>query len=439
MRILIVDDEKNIRTTLAAALQAQGHETKSVADGASALREVKADGFDAVLLDLRLSQESGLDLLDEIVRLSPRLSVILMTAYASIETAVDAMRRGAADYLIKPTTPDQLRQVMTRLEKTRKLENRVAELESQLSAETPEANLSTKSPAMQRCFETAFKAAESDATLLLVGESGTGKGVLARAIHARSKRQSNAFVTVSCPSLSRELLESELFGHAKGAFTGAVTETWGKVSAAEGGTLFLDEIGDLPAEIQAKLLRLLQEREYERVGETKPHKANVRIVAATNHDLRKAVNEGKFREDLFYRLNVISISLPPLRDRTSDIAQLADGYLNFFAAHAGKTATTISADAMATLEKYSWPGNLRELRNVIERAVILTSGNEIKVNDLAETVDPNSELRLGGNATLQQIENEHIKRVTANTSSQEEAAKILDIDPATLYRRRKKL
>ena len=260
VRILIVDDEKNIRTTLAAALQTQGHETISVADGASALRAVKANGFDTVLLDLRLSQESGLDLLDEIVRLSPRLAVILVTAYASIETAVEALRRGAVDYLIKPTTPDQLRQVMMRLEKTRKLENRVAELESQLSAETPEANLSTKSPAMQRCFETAFKAAESDATLLLVGESGTGKGVLARAIHERSKRRSNAFVTVSCPSLSRELLESELFGHVKGAFTGAIAETWGKVAAADGGTLFLDEIGDLPAEIQAKLLRLLQER-----------------------------------------------------------------------------------------------------------------------------------------------------------------------------------
>ena len=425
--------------TLTAALQAQGHETTSVADGASALREVKADGFDAVLLDLRLSQESGLDLLDEIVRLSPRVAVILMTAYASIETAVEALRRGAVDYLIKPATPDQLRQVMTRLEKTKNLENRVAELESQLSAETPEANLSTKSAAMQRCFETAFKAAESDATLLLIGESGTGKGVLARAIHERSKRRSNAFVTVSCPSLSRELLESELFGHVKGAFTGAVAETWGKVAAADGGTLFLDEIGDLPSEIQAKLLRLLQEREYERVGETRPHKANVRIIAATNRDLRKAVSEGKFREDLFYRLNVISISLPPLRERTNDIAQLANGYLNFFSAHAAKSVTAISSEAMNALQNYAWPGNLRELRNVIERAVILTSSNEIKVTDLAEGMEPNSELQLGHNATLEQIENEHIKKVVANAGSLEEAAKILGIDPATLYRRRKKL
>ncbi len=439
MRILIVDDEKNIRTALTAALQAQGHETISVANGASALREVKTNGFDAVLLDLRLSQESGLDLLDEVLRLSPRAAVILMTAYASIETAVEAMRRGAVDYLIKPTTPDQLRQVILRLEKTRKLENRVAELESQLSAETPEADLSTKSTAMQSCFKTAFKAAESDATLLLIGESGTGKGVLARAIHERSKRRSNAFVTVSCPSLSRELLESELFGHVKGAFTGAVVETWGKVSAAEGGTLFLDEIGDLPAEIQAKLLRLLQEREYERVGETRPRKANVRIIAATNRDLRRAVSEGKFREDLFYRLNVISISLPPLRDRTSDIAQLANGYLKFFAGHAGKSLAAISTEAMKALENYSWPGNLRELRNVIERAVILTSDREIKVTDLGESVEPNSELRLGGSATLKQIEDEHIKKVIANTASLEEAAKILDIDPATLYRRRKKL
>jgi NtrC-family two-component system response regulator AlgB len=362
-----------------------------------------------------------------------------MTAYASIETAVEALRRGAVDYLIKPATPDQLRQVMMRLEKTRNLENRVAELESQLSAETPEANLSTKSAAMQRCFETAFKAAESDATLLLIGESGTGKGVLARAIHERSKRRSNAFVMVSCPSLSRELLESELFGHVKGAFTGAIAETWGKVAAADGGTLFLDEIGDLPSEIQAKLLRLLQEREYERVGETRPHKANVRIIAATNRDLRKAVSEGKFREDLFYRLNVISISLPPLRDRNNDIAQLANGYLNFFSAHAAKSVTAISSEAMNALQNYSWPGNLRELRNVIERAVILTSGSELKVADLAESMEAASELRLGGNTTLEQIENEHIKKVIANAGSLEEAAKILGIDPATLYRRRKKL
>jgi NtrC-family two-component system response regulator AlgB len=414
------------------------HDVALASSSATAIDELKRAAFDVVLLDLRLSQESGLDLLDEITRLSPRVAVILVTAYASIETAVEAMRRGAFDYLPKPCTPEQLRQVLARVEKTRRLENRVAELESRVRSDPPDIDLTTKSAAMQRALDVAFKAAESDATILLLGESGTGKSVLARAIHHRSARANGAFVTVSCPSLSRELLESELFGHVKGAFTGAHADTRGKVAAADGGTLFLDEIGELPLEIQAKLLRLLQEREYERVGDTKINRSNVRVIAATNRNLHEAVAAGKFREDLFYRLNVITVPLPPLRERAADIGHVIGAHLRFFAAHAGKPAKKIAPDALAHMQGYRWPGNLRELRNVIERAVILSSGDTIETADLSETIRPLSEIHIGGKFTVEQIESEHIQRVIEKTKTLDEAATTLGIDPATLYRKRKK-
>jgi NtrC-family two-component system response regulator AlgB len=349
------------------------------------------------------------------------------------------MRRGAFDYLPKPCTPDQVRQLLARIEHTRRLENRVIELESQLNAEAPEVDLTTDSPKMQAVVDVAFKAANSDATVLLLGESGTGKTVLARGMHARSPRRSRAFVTVSCPSLSRELLESELFGHVKGAFTGALAETQGKVAAADGGTLLLDEIGDLPLEIQSKLLRLLQEREYERVGEAKPRRANVRVISATNRDLQEAIREGRFREDLYYRLNVISLRLPPLRDRVHDLERIAKRHLDFFSQRAGKTFRGFTADALAAMRSYNWPGNLRELRNLIERAAILASGEEIGTADLAEIVQVPSEYRVGGNVTLEELENEHMRRVIANSRTIDEAAIALGVDPATLYRRKKKL
>jgi NtrC-family two-component system response regulator AlgB len=438
MRVLIVDDEKNIRRALVMALQSMDHEAKDASNSALALADMRSTTWDVVLLDLKLAQESGLHVLDEILRISPQTAVVIVTAYASIETAVEAMRRGAFDYLPKPCTPDQVRQVLSRIEKTRKLERRVVELESRLGAEGPESDLTSRSPAMQKVLEIAFKAAESEAIVLLLGESGTGKSVLARAIHQRSPRRAGAFVTVSCPSLSRELLESDLFGHVKGAFTGAHADTQGKLAAADGGTLFLDEIGELPLGIQAKLLRLLQEREYERVGETKPRRANVRVVAATNRDLAQAVGEGKFREDLFYRLNVISLHLPPLRDRMEDIEKIATAHLRFLAGHAGKDVRDFSPAALAGIRNYNWPGNLRELHNVIERAVILCSGEMIEPSDLSETIQNSSEVRLGGKLTVEEIEAEHIRRVIANTRTLDEAASVLGIDPATLYRKRKK-
>jgi NtrC-family two-component system response regulator AlgB len=439
MRVLVVDDERNIRQTMATALESMDHEVVTVSTGNEALRRLETDNFQVVLLDLKLQQESGLDLLAEILRRDPNISVVIVTAYASIESAVEAMRRGAYDFLAKPCTPDQVRQVLNRIARTRQLENRVVELESRLQAESAEFDLESDAPLMQKALAIASKAASSEATVLLLGESGTGKSVLARAMHERSRRSRAAFITVSCPSLSRDLLESELFGHVKGAFTGAHADVSGKIAAAEGGTLFLDEIGDLPSEIQAKLLRLLQEREYERVGDTRARKADVRVIAATNRNLTEAVAQGEFREDLFYRLNVISITLPPLRNRLVDLNRIATKQLRFFAARSGRGSLQFSPEALTVLQHYSWPGNLRELRNVIERAAILAEGDWIEPADLADLALPQQEPRIGGPATLSELENEHIRRVLANSRTIEEAAHTLGIDPATLYRRKKKL
>jgi NtrC-family two-component system response regulator AlgB len=439
MRVLVVDDEKNIRRTFSLALGSMDHEVSAAASGKEAIEELKRANFDVAFLDLKLSQESGLDVLEQIVRVSPQTFVVIITAYASVETAVEAMRRRAFDYLPKPCTPEQIRHVLSNVERTRKLERRVADLESRLVASGPEIDLATESPEMRKALDTALKAAQSEATVLLLGETGTGKSVLAREIHRRSHRPDGAFVTVSCPSLSKELLESELFGHVKGAFTGAHQDTMGKVASADGGTLFLDEIGELPWAIQARLLRLLQERDYERVGENIPRHANVRIISATNRDLAKAVAEGAFREDLYYRLNVISLQMPPLRERAADIQRLALVYLNFVASHTGKSVRTFAPAAVEVLRSYSWPGNLRELRNVIERAVILSDHERIEVDDLSDIVRSTSEVRLGGKFTLEQIEAEHIRRLIASHRTLEEVADILQIDPATLYRKRKRL
>jgi len=438
MRILVVDDERNIQRTLTLALDSMGHDSMAARSGSNALEELTAESYDVVFLDLKLGQESGLDVLQDILRVSPRVAVIVFTAFASIDTAVEAMRRGAFDYLPKPFTPDQIRQSLAHVERTRRLENRVAELESRVAGNGPDVDLETENEVMQKVLDVAMKAANSDTSILLLGESGTGKSVLARAIHQNSPRRDKAFVTVSCPSLSRELLESELFGHVKGAYTGAHTETKGKVAAADGGTLFLDEIGELPLEIQAKLLRLLQEREYERVGDTRQQRANVRVISATNRNLSAAVTDGKFREDLYYRLNVISLRLPALRERVQDIQRLALLHLQFAASHTGKKAREFSPEALASMQSYGWPGNLRELRNVIERAVTLSDGPLIGCADLSEIIHPVSEIRLGGRFTLEEIESEHIRRLIANTTKLEEVAKILDVDPATLYRKRKR-
>jgi NtrC-family two-component system response regulator AlgB len=366
---------------------------------------------------------------------------VVVTAYATIESAVEAMRRGAFDYLPKPFTPNQLRMVLDRVTRVRRLQFHVEELEEQVRSIVPEADLQTQEPVMRQALEIAFKAAPTDATILLRGESGTGKGVLARAVHARSPRAGGPFITVHCPSLSAELLESELFGHVKGAFTGAVQDTIGKVAAAEGGTLLLDEIGDLPMPLQPKLLRLLQEKRYERVGATRTHACDVRILAATNRDLQSAVAAGTFREDLLYRLNVIEVVLPSLRQRRKDILPLAEHLLQFFARQAGKHIIGFTEEVRTALLRYPWPGNVRELRNAIERGIILSADKEVGLADLPAQIGaavPPTSMEVGGAVTLDQLEAEHIRRVLLSTATLEEAAAVLGIDPSTLYRKRKR-
>jgi NtrC-family two-component system response regulator AlgB len=428
LRILIVDDEPGIRKTTRIAVETAGHTAAEAPNALRALKAVDEELFDACFLDVKLGADPG-------------LAVVMFTAYANIATAVEAMRRGAFDFIPKPFTPDQIRAVLAKVEKTRALETRVRSLESELARESPPVDLDSAEPATQRAIEIAFKAAETPANILLLGPSGTGKSVLAREIHRRSAQRDAAFVTVSCPSLSRELLESELFGHVRGSFTGAIADALGKVAAADGGTLLLDEIGEMPLELQPKLLRLLQEREYERVGEARPRRANVRVIAATNRPLADEVKAGRFREDLFYRLNVITIALPGLRERPADLARFAENYRKFFAARLGKKITAFSPAVAIAFTGYPWPGNLRELRNVIERAVILASGETIEVCDLPEEfgAKPDPAIVVGARVTLDALEAEHLRRILAHAHNLDEAARTLGIDPATLYRKRQKL
>jgi NtrC-family two-component system response regulator AlgB len=441
MNILLVDDDPSLRKSVRLTLDTLGHAVTEAENGATAQDLLGQRLFDVALLDLRLGRESGLDVVPALLRVAPGLAVVVMTAYATIETAVEAMRRGALDYLPKPFTPNQLRIVLDRVSRMRRMQSQVEELEEQVRAVVPEADVRTDEESMRRVLEVAFKAAPSDATILLRGESGTGKGVLARAVHARSRRAGGPFITVNCPSLSAELLESDLFGHVKGAFTGAVQDTVGKVAAAEGGTLFLDEVGELPAPLQPKLLRLLQERQYERVGETRTRASNARILAATNRDLAADVAAGRFREDLLYRLNVIEVVVPPLRARRGDVLPLAEHLLRFFARQTGRSITGFSAEARAAIVRHPWPGNVRELRNAIERGVILCAGPEVGLADLPAQVGatlPAGTLEVGGDMTLEYLEAEHMRRVLANTPTLERAAEVLGIDPSTLYRKRKR-
>jgi len=442
MNVLIIDDDPGIRETLGTALETLGHAVATAANRAAAEKKLRNESFEVAFLDIRLGAENGLEILPDLLRLSPRLAVVVITAYSSIETAVLAIQRGAFDYLAKPFKPAQIARMLERVAQTRQLEVRISELEGQLSRPGAQVELeATSAPEMQRLLDVAKKSASSDATILMLGESGTGKSVLARQIHRWSARAKEPFVTVSCPSLSRDLLESELFGHVKGAFTGAVAATWGKVAAADRGTLFLDEIGELPLEIQPKLLRLLQEREYERVGESKSRMADVRVIAATNRNLKEAVARGAFREDLLYRLDVISLRLPPLRERPGDILPLAESQLRQLARASGRSVTGFSEAARHALERYSWPGNIRELRNVIERATILTAGEQVEATDLPPSVGegPAASPALGGEHSLEEVETEHIRQVLARSKNLQQAAVILKLDPTTLLRKRKSL
>jgi len=389
-------------------------------------------------VDLRLGTQSGLDLIPILLSASPWMKIVVITAYAAIETAVEAIRRGATDYIPKPFTPAQVKLAVDKASQLKSLEQKLAALQEDLQRTNPEVDFRSASPLMQRVLTMAQQVAVADATLLLRGENGTGKSVLARAIHGWSNRAHRPMGTVSCPSLSGELLESELFGHVKGAFTGAVRDNPGRVAACEGGTLLLDEIGDLPLSLQPKLLRFLQDREYENLGDQATRRADVRIIAATNVDLEAAVREGRFREDLFYRLNVIQIELPPLRERPDDVVTLAERLLVFFGRTGHRPFLGFTEAALDALRRYSWPGNVRELRNVVERATILCPAERVGLEHLPPNIAGSPELlQVSDRLTLQQLEEHHIRRVLASTKSLQEAAEVLGIDQATLWRRRK--
>jgi len=448
MDFLVIDDDKTFRDATCAMIDAEGHYGEGVSAGCQGLERLKEEKYDAVLLDLALGQENGLDVLVELGKSYPNLPVVMLTAHGNLQIAVEAMRRGCVDFLEKPFEREQLLAVLARLQRIQQMDQRIQHLEREVTeskVQNAEPIFDFTAPPMREVMDILRRAAPSQASILILGESGTGKTVIARLVHQRSQLADKPFVTVSCPSLSKELLESDLFGHVRGAFTGAVKDHWGKVRAAEGGTLFLDEIGDLPLEVQPKLLRLLQEREYERLGENVTRQANLRVIAATNRNLKQRVAHGAFREDLFFRLNVITLVLPPLRELEADLIRLAEHYARHFAAQCGRRLNGFTADALACLRAYAWPGNVRELRNAIERAVILTQKDCLdRVNLPPElqvgTVDlKHPEAAVGARISLETLEEMHIRKVLEQVPVLSEAAAILGIDQATLYRKRKKL
>jgi NtrC-family two-component system response regulator AlgB len=433
LRILVVDDEINVRKTLAVCLETDGHFVVAVSNGSDALSESARQHFDVAFVDLRLKNKSGADLIPELIAKSPWMRIVVITAHATVDSAVETMKRGAVDYITKPFTPKQIRQITNSLTLPNGRKHSAGEAEGK-AALAPESN----DPVMQRVISLARQVAGSDTTILIRGESGTGKGVLARAIHDWSGRAAKPFATVSCPALSPQLLESELFGHVRGAFTGAVRDNPGRIARSDGGTLFLDEIGDLPLDLQPKLLRFVQEKQYESVGEAITRHADVRIITATNINLEDAVRGGRFREDLLYRINVIPIDVPPLRERPDDIVPLAERFSREF--NRGNPIAGFSDEAVSALRSYNWPGNVRELQNVIERAVVLCESKQIGLQHLPGSFLPNSapDLELGDAVPMDKLEEVHIRRVLARSKSLEEAARVLGMDPATLWRRRKK-
>jgi NtrC-family two-component system response regulator AlgB len=443
---LIIDDDPGVRQSLRLCLESDHGRALGVGTASGALDALERSHFDVVFLDLWLQSQSGLALLPEILRRQPGVGVIVITAYATFQSAVEAMKMGAVDYLPKPFTPEQVRTAARRVVTAHVLERQLTELQDRLDETESESTFETRSPAYAAFLQTAVRAAASDAVILLRGESGTGKNVFARWIRKQSRRAAGRFVTVHCPMLSSELMSSALFGHRKGAFTGAVADATGKVEEAEGGTLFLDEVADLSPDAQARLLRFLNDRTYERLGEANERQADVRLLAATNRSLEDEVRTGRFREDLFFRLNVITLTLPPLRERREDVLPLAHYYLRFFERRQGRHNLTFSPAAEQAILSAPWPGNLRQLRNAVERAVILTPANVVEAADLGLTATgslalaqgPHDRIALGDEVSLEDIEREHIARVIARAPSFEAAARILGIDVTTLQRKRKR-
>lgn len=435
-RILLVDDESAILRSFRYCLEDEGYSVATASSAQQAENLLQRQVFDLCFLDLRLGDDNGLDVLAQMRVQAPWMRVVIVTAHSAVDTAVDAMQAGAADYLVKPCSPDQLRLAAAKQLEVRQLTARIEALEGEMRKQGDV--LESHSPAMAAVLETARQVAATDANILILGESGSGKGELARAIHNWSKRAKKSCVTINCPSLTAELMESELFGHSRGAFTGATENTLGRISQADGGTLFLDEIGDFPLTLQPKLLRFIQDKEYERVGDPVTRNADVRILAATNRDLAGMVAQGAFREDLLYRLNVIVLNLPPLRERAEDIIGLAERFLARFVKDYGRPARGFTDEARSLLRRYNWPGNVRELRNVIERASIICNLDLIGVEQLAiGEQTSNSAPRIGEAMSLEELEKAHIAAVMASSATLDQAAKTLGIDASTLYRKRK--
>jgi two-component system, NtrC family, response regulator AtoC len=438
-RILVVDDEEIVRESLAGWLEKDGYLVATAPDGAAALERVRAEPWSIAIVDLKMPGVDGMQVLEQAKRAQADLAVVIMTAYATVDTAVTAMKLGAYDYLVKPFDPEELSLMMQKIVSQRALVRENAVLRQALRQEYRFRDLVSKSPAMQAVFDLARTAARASSTILVVGEPGSGKEVLARAIHQESPRAEGPFVAASCGALTEGLLESELLGHEKGAFAGAIARRKGKLEAAHGGTLFLDEVGDLGPKLQLDLLHVLEERRLHRLGGSTPVDVDVRMVAATRRDLRQAVEEGRFREDLYYRLNVIPIGIPSLRQRREDIPLLADAILGRLAAEMGKPLDGLSSEAMGALIAHDWPGNVRELRNVLERGAVVCTSAVIQLADLGLPGRAEPPAEQAPMASLEEIGRRHVAAVLGHTGGNvSQSARILGIDRVTLYNKIRK-
>jgi len=445
--ILVIDDKESMRQMLAKTLESEGYEVDVARDGEVGLDKAKEKRFDLVLTDLKLPNMDGLSVLSSLKDLDPEISVIVMTAYGTIETAVQAIKQGAFDFLTKPFDVDHLNVLIQRALENRRLLAENVLLREELAQSLGFTEIIGKSEKMKEVTRLVKKVAPSDTTVLLLGESGTGKELFARAIHSLSPRKNGPYVAINCAAIPRELLENELFGSEKGAYTGAVVRKMGKFEIAEKGTIFLDEIGDLDIALQAKILRVLQEKRFERLGGTKTISVDVRVIAASNFDLKKAIEKKLFREDLYYRLSVFPISIPPLRERREDVPELADFFIRKYCLEMKKEKKSPSADALNLMDKYLWPGNVRELENTIERAIILCEAKKILPEHLAIRLPSNSEIRLREGAGLKEVgqfaqgeaEKAMILRVLTQTrGNKRKTADILKIDYTTLFEKIKK-
>jgi two-component system response regulator AtoC len=438
--ILIVDDERNTREGLARALRRQ-YTVHLAESGMAALKLLEETPVDAVLTDLRMPGMDGLTLVRRILAREPQPVCILLTAYGNVETAVEAIKNGAYDFMTKPVSLDRLEVVLKRALETRKLADTNKQLRQQLNEKYGMENIIGQSAPMQAVFDTIRQVAPSRATVLIQGESGTGKELVAHALHNLSPREPNPFIAVHCAALPDTLLESELFGHERGAFTGATEARKGRFELADGGTLFLDEIGEIPASTQVKLLRVLEERRFERIGGSESIDVDTRLVAATNRDLRQMAEDGDFREDLFFRLNVVQITLPPLRERREDIPLLLQNYFKQFREENGRQLDGFTPDALEALVHYRWPGNIRELRNLVERMVVLARGDKITLRDVPGEVRDNGASRrtsgpLAGAVSMEQAEKRMIEQALADHDGNRTlAAKQLGISRRTLHRK----